>query len=204
MHHTKISPNTGSIMLALLSWAGRGKPVVRRSPFEKCIRRISFLKCYHLVHCNGFAHKKKKKKLAKTCNNKRSRTGTKPPQRCISKALECILLLTVAVQETWLLPVELVLLHLCTHMRGTHSLPGQPWGSHCSLPTEVASNVEIHSKNVLEYLCNVLHLTKRSHRWKICCCKFLAHSQARLEEWLYDSSAFLKVVLNKCRNFQHW
>lgn len=48
----------------------------------------------------------------------------------------------------------------------------------------VARNVEIHSKNVLEYLCNVLHLTKRSQHWKICCWKFLAHSQAGLEERL--------------------
>lgn len=110
--------------------------MVRRSPFDKHIRRILFLKCYHLAHCNGYAHKKKKEK---TCNNKRSRTGTKPPPRCISKALGCIHLLSVAVQETWLLPVPFVLLHLCTHMRrwGSHSPPDQPWGSHYSPITEL-------------------------------------------------------------------
>jgi len=63
--------------------------VVKRNPLKNHTEGILFLKHHHLAHRSGWTHTPH--------NNKRSRTGTKLPQRYGSKALRSILLHSVAV-----------------------------------------------------------------------------------------------------------
>lgn len=125
-------------MLPVLSWAGGRKPVVKRNPLEKCTEGILFLKHHHLADCSGCTHMPH--------NDNRSKTGTKLPQRYISKAPRYIFLHSVAVQETRLMSVALVPLHPSTRKRRlvSQSLPkpdcsfqSQPLGPSCSPALEL-------------------------------------------------------------------
>lgn len=60
-------------------------------------------------------------------NNKRSKSGTKPPQRYVSKALRYILLHSVAVSENWLMCLTSAPAHPSSHKRSLVSLsPPKP------------------------------------------------------------------------------